>query len=90
MNDIDFINENPSGRKPYWAHGYPFPCCGNCLRHIYPTGSAKYDRCSLEMSGYSRIGRFDLENGFCDDYVQDMNRICHRNSIRRWCNCCVF
>ena len=71
---MKYVNENPSDKKPYWAFGYPYPCCGNC-GHFVEYGTS-LGRCSAHFDEIRDEYRpMHERTAACENYMQNVERI---------------
>lgn len=71
---MKFVNENPSGKKPYWAFGYPYAVCANC-GYFIPTYSVHENgKCSLSFDGYDYQTFYEGDKA-CKKYTQNKARL---------------
>lgn len=71
---MKFINENPMGKKPYWAFGYPYPACANCSHFMNHYSVHENGECSLSWDGFHYRTRYEGDKA-CQDYAQDKKRL---------------
>lgn len=73
---MKYVNENPSDKKPYWAFGYPFPCCANCVHFMNDYKEHESGECGLVFDEKRGSCQKRHEgNKACEKYMQDVKRI---------------